>query len=577
MIQNMKPFRRLWLLLLILLVGTGLRFWNLDSKPLWLDEVITSLFSLGQSFDRLPLDRALPLAELDQIFVLNPATTCPQIVQNVSTQSVHPPLFFCWMHQWMVGLSGVPLPWVWKLRSLPAIAGVVAILAIYCLNRMAFFPRAGLVGSALMAVSPFAVYLSQEARHYTTPMLLVILALMGLYQIHQDLLQQRLRPLIWLGWIAVNSLGFYVHYFFLIAFFAQVITLVVNVLSLKYLPALSPFPLNLRRSLAIVALASITVCLTYLPWLPTLMQHLHSPETDWLAQGNLWTRAIAPLYQIPIGWILMVIALPVEDQPIFIAAPAIALTMVFAGWLLWQIRERFGLLWGNPSTHLPARMLVVFVLAVLVQFLAIVYVLGKDITQVPRYNFLYYPAVCALLGATLSVPPGDKHSKTGVFRWKGRVSNRGVILIVLLVGIISSGLTVNNLVFRKPYRPAEAAQNMRVEPAKPLLLSMAYLDNQDKALGLSFALALRHQSQTPYQDHFALVTRSQGYNPLWQELAQIAQSLPLPLNLWLIGPGLKQSHYLPFLGQITSPTCAIDPDHYHRLGVPYQMYRCNRR
>ena len=98
----------------------------------------------------------------------------------------------------------------------------------------------------VMAVSPFAVYLSQEARHYTLPMLLVILALLGLYQVQTDLYQRQFRPGIWLGWVVVNSLGFYVHYFFLLAFVAQVATLYINILTFKSLPTLHPNPYTLH-------------------------------------------------------------------------------------------------------------------------------------------------------------------------------------------------------------------------------------------------------------------------------------------------------------------------------------------
>jgi hypothetical protein len=53
-----------------------------------------------------------------------------------------------------------------------------------------------------MAVSPFGVYLSQEARHYTLPILLITLALLGLIQIQQALYsqQQLPRPIVWLFW-----------------------------------------------------------------------------------------------------------------------------------------------------------------------------------------------------------------------------------------------------------------------------------------------------------------------------------------------------------------------------------------
>ncbi len=595
----MKVSRHHLLLVLILLGGAALRFWHLDSKPVWADEVLTALFSLGRSFDDVPLNRAVPVSELEHLFTLNLATSCPQIVQTLSTQSVHPPLFFCWMHSWMVWIQQLDQSWVWKLRAMPALVGVVAIAALYQLNRVAFSPAAGLLGAALMAVSPFAVYLSQEARHYTLPMLLITLALLGLYQLHRDLYHQRFRPAIWLGWILVNSFGFYVHYFFLLAFFAQAATLLINFLSLKYLPTLHPLPLTLHlwRSLGAIALSIIGTCLTYLPWLPTLINHLTRPETDWLntPQSN-WLDAIAPLYQLPLGWIIMVIALPAESESVWIAAISVGIMLLFTGWVGWKVFPKFWQLWSTPETHLATRILVVFILLVLLEFLIIVYLLNKDITQVPRYNFIYFPAVCALLGASLSqTTAGTQSSEAAIARdsinaskprhWRLKAARKGmgVVAWLLLVGVLSSALVFANQVFQKPYQPDRVAQNMLVEPAKPLLVSLAYMDFQDIALGLSFELALnheaRHQAAHPNGNYFAFLARSQGYERIWQTLPELNHPLPFPLNFWLVAPGLRRADYPPQLSLATNQpgtqaTCKLDPGNYHRLGVPYQMYRC---
>jgi uncharacterized membrane protein len=210
----------------LIVLGTVLRFWNLDAKPLWMDEVITAIFSFGRSYQAVPLERSFPMAALDQVFSFNPIATCTSITQTISTQSVHPPLFFCWLHSWLALLKPIELSWVWKIRSLPAIAGVMMIVAMYILNRTAFSKRAGLFGALAIAVSPFAVYLSQEARHYTVPMLLILVALLGLVRIQQDLQQQSLKIGVWIGWVIANGIGFYVHYFFILAVVAQVLTLI---------------------------------------------------------------------------------------------------------------------------------------------------------------------------------------------------------------------------------------------------------------------------------------------------------------------------------------------------------------
>lgn len=619
--------RHYLLLVGIILLGAMLRFWNLDLKPVWLDEVITALFSLGRNYYEVPLNEAFSLSALERVFTLNAETSCAQIAQTISSQSVHPPLFFCWMHDWLRWTKALPLSWVWKLRALPALLGVVSIAAIYQLNRIAFSPAAGLTGAMVMAVSPFAVYLSQEARHYTLPMLLVILALLGLYQMQTDLYHRQLRPGVWVGWMVVNSLGFYVHYFFLLAFVAQVATLLINILTFKALPTLhlspdTPHPtahtlyLHPRRAFFAVALAATGICLTYLPWLPTFLSHISRPETNWMKPFEPdWLDTIAPLYQFPIGWMLMAIALPVENQPGWIAALMGVLMVLFSVWLLWQVSGRFAQLWSTPDTHLATRLLAVFVLCVLLEFLAIVYMLGKDITSVPRYNFLYFPAVCALLGACLAQPVRgrqkgsvkhghhrDVEEQSGtpdtiVERQAAHLPRHALTWAVLLVGVLSSTLVVSNLVFLKPYQPNQVAKIVQPTAEPPLLMSMAYGDLQEVALGLSFALALKGQDRlgTDSRHYFAFLPKVRpaqtkdakvgdpqlpSYAHVWQNLAELKQPLQAPFAFWIVAPGLKQKEFPPTLDMLHSAGgaigCAIDRDRFYRLGIPYQLYRCTQ-
>ena len=52
-------------------LGAILRWWHLDLKPLWLDEVITALFSLGRNYNDVPLETLFSLERLPQIFSFN--------------------------------------------------------------------------------------------------------------------------------------------------------------------------------------------------------------------------------------------------------------------------------------------------------------------------------------------------------------------------------------------------------------------------------------------------------------------------------------------------------------------------
>jgi uncharacterized membrane protein len=566
--------RHYWLLTLILLLGLALRLWHLDSKPLWLDEVLTALFTMGRSYQDVPLNSFFPLTALDSLFTFQPGLSCADITQRITTESVHPPVFFCLLYHWLHWLR--PANWVWAIRCLPALFGVAAIAAIYWLNRVAFSAKAGLLSAALMAVSPFAVYLSQEARHYTLPMLLITLALAALVQIQQDLLVQKpLRPLIWIGWSLLNILGLYTHYFCILALIAQIVALTGWMLWQR---------IGLRHWIA-WGLALTAIGISYLPWLPTVISHFSRPETDWLIPYKPdWLDRLEPLYQTLVGWTLMVIALPVEGQPDSIAIPASLLMLGFMLWLGWQLKSGIKHLWQNHSKR-PATVLIAsFTGCILLQFFAIVYLLDKDLTVVPRYNFIYYPGVCALLAACLT--SSDRKAKIQTAAPQKQATKLKTILPLLLVGLVSSLIVVHGLAFQKSYHPDRVVNDMAFEPDRPLAVVMSYRSPQEVALGLSFALELRTRYSNETADQpvrFAFIDRSEGYSQAWRQLSNLSQPLLPPLNLWIIAsPGMRTDDYPERLRLNAPPTpttrpkmnCLVDPDQFHRLGFPYQLFRC---
>ncbi|NER34224.1 MAG: hypothetical protein F6J93_09310, partial [Oscillatoria sp. SIO1A7] len=381
----------------------------------------------------------------------------------------------------------------------------------------------------------------------------------------------------------------------------------------------------------------------FLPWMPVLLQHFSRPETEWFKPFEpTWADNIVPIYQTAIGWLLMVVALPVENQPSWIAVPLVLLMLVFAAWLVWQLgrdlpeAEKVTPLGNeqanpaaNPATNRANRarvILTIFTIVVLLEFLAIVYVLGKDITSAVRYHFIYYPSICVLLADRLARSRGSQGIGQNLYRpgfvrvrdlqvnnvpfigffdsardrlrlrsartvavkegsWTGTLFLRKSLnrvnrslSIVLLTGLTSCVFVLSGLVFQKPYYPGRVARNMNIEPGAPLMVVVGYDSFQEVALGLSFALemrSLRSEEESRPETAWVFWERSLGYQEIWANLAQMSPMPVTPLYLWVVAPGLRQRDYAKELLLSGETPCRLDPSEHYRVGIPYQLYRCH--
>ncbi|MDJ0775929.1 MAG: glycosyltransferase [Mastigocoleus sp. MO_167.B18] len=212
------------LLLIWLVIGISLRLINLTAKPPWTDEFSTLVFSLGNSFLPVPLDQAISADIL--LKPLQPQATAgfKNVWINLFTESNHPPIYFLLTHWWL-GFFPTPggLVSVWGARSLAAIFGAISVGAIYGLSWVVFRDRVvSHVTAAFMAVSPYGVFLAQEARHYTLAILWVIATFTFLVVAARHINEHTQLPIqVALLWIAINALGIATHYFFVLTLIAE--------------------------------------------------------------------------------------------------------------------------------------------------------------------------------------------------------------------------------------------------------------------------------------------------------------------------------------------------------------------
>ncbi|MEG4817949.1 glycosyltransferase family 39 protein [Microcoleus sp. K5-D4] len=476
MIKN----KQLLLLFLWTAIAFILRFANLDSKPLWTDEFSTLVFSLGNSFRGVPIDRALDLSTLLQPLQFRPGAGIADVLNHLLLESNHPPVYFMLAHWWMRLFGPTEDSMVWIGRALPALLGVISVPAIYFLGKFAFNSRlVGQCAAAMMAVSPYGIYLAQEARHYTLGILLVIASLFCL-TLAAKKLQQRAPMPIWvvLLWVVVNCFGIAAHYFFTLALCAEAIALIAVIwqqfhgklpIDNSQQPNIWQFQILWRFfAVAIGTLAGGLV------WLPVFLSNKYGSElTNWIVSGDrTFLNWIAPIFQALAGWITVMSLLPVESPNLaVVVASAIVMTIFFI-LVLPILFSALKKSLTTPDSRLGTVIFGGFVIGSIFLFFSFAYILGIDLTRGARYNFVYFPGVILLLGATLAVIFNTPTAKSQWFNLRAiEVPGKKAVVLILAMGFFS-GVTVNsNLGYRKYYKPDLLIPIIREVSKVPVLIA----------------------------------------------------------------------------------------------------------
>ncbi len=131
----------LWAVPIIVALALVLRLINLGRRPLWYDEAFAVLYA------QKPLETML-------------YGTITQV--EGAAADVHPLFFYSTLHTWMRAFGQSPV----AVRALSVLLGTATIAMAYLLARRLFGHGAGLATAFILAVAPFHVYYSQEARMY---------------------------------------------------------------------------------------------------------------------------------------------------------------------------------------------------------------------------------------------------------------------------------------------------------------------------------------------------------------------------------------------------------------------------
>ncbi|MBD1928306.1 glycosyltransferase [Trichocoleus sp. FACHB-90] len=571
-IQNSKfPL----LLLLWIGIGTGLRLMNLALKSPWTDEFSTLTFSLGNSFTVVPLDQAIALDTLVQPLIPNPAAGIGDVIHHLLTESNHPPLYFVLTHLWLQlfpaavngGMEG--LVSLWGARSLAVLLGVASIPAVYALARFAF--RSQLVGqmaAAMMAVSPYGIFLAQEARHYTLAMLWVIASLGCLVVAVRHIQRQKPLP-IWLVlvWVGVNTLGIASHYFFALTLCAEAVALIVmlwggmnrrgtenaeereKIEGMKQASVEKGDLFTPRFLLPILAVAAGTLA-GGLVWVPVFLQNSYGGKlTEWIQGDRVGLAWLSPVFQAIAAWITMISLLPVEASQLPLVIASVVAMVIF---FFWALPILYRGLKVQRQRHQNTWLFEAFVWSAIALFFIFTYFLGIDLTRGARYNFVYFPAVIVVVGASLAACWEDK-GKTAV-------------VLVWLMGLLSGITVVSNLGYQKYYRPDLLAPIIQQNSQAPVLIATTRKTHVQNGEMMGIAWEFKRQG-LPQNPQFLLAHQDKNPKTSTIALQKTLATLPRPLDLWLVN----------FHAPIELNGCVENPLSSPAVdGYDYKLYRCQK-
>ncbi len=288
-----------------------------------------------------------------------------------NTADLNPPLLF--VLAWITERLGDPAQ---SIRIASLVAGVAAIPLTYVLGRWTVGRRAALVGAAVIALSPYLIFYSTEARAYALVLCLVLVSSLALVRALQTG-----RAAWWVAYAVASCAAMYAHYPALFVLVAQ----------LGWAFATRP---GARR---VLLAANLAAAVAYLPWLPTLADNTGSP-------GAKVIELLEPfgphVIRVDLGrWAFGHPYMPVETMP-----GTLALALLTAGLALGAAGLVATLLRApRPALPRPSSGLVlVVILALATPVLIALYSLVGDSVWNARNLVASWPGLALCAGALLT-------------------------------------------------------------------------------------------------------------------------------------------------------------------------------
>jgi uncharacterized membrane protein len=606
-----KTLGKQWLwLLLWTAIGAGLRLANLDGKPPWTDEFRTIVLSVGNSFDSVPLDRVISVRDLLEPLIPSPHSTVGDIIHQISSEDRQPPIYFVLAYWWMkLFPTQSGFADLWAARALPAALGILTIPCGY-LCTYAIFDRHNLQTSApeqpwlaraianftaaMLAVSPYGVFIAQEARHYSLAILWMTISISCLAIGCQYLTSEQKLPIGTISiWVVVNILGVGTHSLFGVAAIAQLMTVggiwwwQQHQKNPSGAGLISNHRLKFRwPRLAFALLSPATGVAVWLWWVSSNID-LRSPS--WMSnEPHQAIEILNPLFQILGAAISMMSLLLVEvtelppailsEQPIDLNIPTVLLSAIlmlaFFAWVIPILNRGVKCQLQRSQTQMGTLAIVIFTTISIGLYSIVPVLTGFDITRGARYHFSYFPSLMMLIGLGLA---SCWQSRPSIAKW---VSGKQAVTIVLIMGFVSSTIVASNYGYHKYYRPEQLIAPLALSAPRPVLIATTHdsLVQVGEMMGLAWEMRRTRSNWLLTNTQFLLASQlpklcdSAGRTlrerdcRATQRLRETVDRFAQPIDLWLIN----------FHAPVNLPqTCARSKQFTRGVyGYQYQLYHC---
>lgn len=377
-------------LLVILLFAFSLRVYCLDAQSFWNDE--------GNS------------ARIAERMV--------RLIVEGAAGDIHPPGYYLLLHYWqrLAGQSE------FALRAFSVFAGVLTVAFSYALGCRLFGAVTGLVTIFLAAISPLAVYYSQEARMYA---LLGMLSVASTYQVCKYASVQvgksagpqppilNSRSLI--PYILLAAAGLYTQYAFVFVLLVQ-----NAVFGLWWL-----LKNRHRHRPAIWVGTQAAIVVLYLPWLPVALRATGWPSAEMTVGLK---RALLDVQRV----LAVGITLPLEQATLALVGSGV---LLLSG--LWPRRgNRFSVLVAVLYLSLPIALILAFDLYKPAWFKFLIVVL-------PPFHILVARGVENLISLIPHATQNGKHAL--------RIAYCMFCVLLLTIGVFPVYSSLRNLYFNPAY------------------------------------------------------------------------------------------------------------------------------